>query len=492
MILLPTEFVERMKTLLGEEAEAFLQSYEKERAFGLRMNPIKTDGILLEKELPFHLSNVPWAKYGYYYNAEERPGRYSWHDAGVYYIQEPSAMAPAQMLDAKPGERVLDLCAAPGGKSTQIAGQMQGKGVLFSNEIHPERAKILSQNIERMGFGNVVVLNESPQTLQERFPLYFDRIMVDAPCSGEGMFRKDEEARNQWSESHVKQCAARQDEILSCAGAMLKPGGRIVYSTCTFAPEEDEGTIARFLYAHPEFETVHCENAYEGFSKGRKDWIGMDYPQGAQSVEETFRIWPHKMDGEGHYIAVLRKKAEVEKSEESGVSEEIGRSGRKRRKDGTKKNGQASHDKMSPDMWKTYQEFVLTMMETPDRWLEKERLLLFGEQLYQLPSNLSVDFNGLRVLRPGLHLGTFRKNRFEPSHAWALHLGAKDVKKSLSFPADSLPMQAYLRGETIQSENNTAKGWILICADMFSIGWAKASGGVLKNHYPKGLRHLGR
>jgi NOL1/NOP2/sun family putative RNA methylase len=243
--MLPQLFLDRMKQMLEEEYPAFLNSYEDARYQALRINPSKTDTDRFTEETSFHLQPVPWEANGFYYEKEDQPGKHPYHEAGVYYIQEPSAMAPAAYLDAQPGEKVLDLCAAPGGKSTQIAAAMQGKGLLVSNEIHPARAKILSENIERMGIRNAMVTNESPQALASVFTEYFDRIMVDAPCSGEGMFRKNEQACDEWSPENVKTCAARQQEILSCAASMLRPGGRIVYSTCTFAPEENEGTIAR-------------------------------------------------------------------------------------------------------------------------------------------------------------------------------------------------------------------------------------------------------
>ncbi|MDO4325790.1 MAG: RsmB/NOP family class I SAM-dependent RNA methyltransferase [bacterium] len=473
MISLPMEFVTRMKELLGDEAEPFLESYEKERAFGLRLNLAKCSLEEFEKMAPFSLRRIPWTSCGYFYGNGERPGRHPWHEAGLYYIQEPSAMSPAELLDVQPGQVVLDLCAAPGGKSTQIAGKLQGKGVLVSNEIHPERARILSQNIERMGIGNAIVMNETPASLTERFPEFFDRIMVDAPCSGEGMFRKDEEARTQWSEEHVHLCARRQDEILACAAKMLKPGGKMVYSTCTFAPEEDEGSAARFLHTHPDF-SVDCDvHAYKGFSEGKPEWIAERDADIAEQIRHTFRVWPHKMEGEGHYFAVFRKTGSREQT-----------AGKKLEKISLRKKNTRSNDGKK---WEPYIAFVQEYMTEASRWMQEERLLLFGEQLYYLPEGLGDCFSGIKVLRPGLHLGTFKKNRFEPSHAWALHLNAEDVKQSKNLSADSAEIGAYLRGETLTDEEGR-KGWTLILTDQISVGWAKAASGILKNHYPKGLR----
>ena len=257
--MLPEAFTNRMQKMLKEEYPDFLQSYNETRNQALRLNPLKGDSGRFLDVSSFHLTPVPFAENGYYYEEEDRPGKHPYHEAGVYYIQEASAMLPAQLLDAKPGERVLDLCAAPGGKSTQIGAAMGGEGILICNEIHPARAKILSENIERMGIINAIVVNHSPDVLAQHFPAYFDRILVDAPCSGEGMFRKNEEACSEWSPENVTMCAERQDEILDYAAQMLAVGGRLVYSTCTFAPEEDEGSVSRFLKRHPEFSVVPVE-----------------------------------------------------------------------------------------------------------------------------------------------------------------------------------------------------------------------------------------
>ena len=296
--MLPQEFLERMENMLGEEYPAFLKSYDIARYQALRLNPQKGDDVSFLNRGVFSLERVPWEEHGYYYTAQDTPGKHPYHEAGVYYIQEPSAMAPAAYLTRQmaggAGERILDLCAAPGGKSTQIAAAMAGRGILISNEIHPARAKILSENIERMGIANAVVTNETPQRLAEHFSEYFTRIMVDAPCSGEGMFRKNEEACEQWSTQNVELCAHRQDEILDCAASMLAGGGRLVYSTCTFAPAEDEGSIGRFLKRHPEFYVEEVPLA-EGMSHGLGE------------LSATIRLWPHKLRGEGHYVAVLRK-----------------------------------------------------------------------------------------------------------------------------------------------------------------------------------------
>lgn len=272
MIQLPQDFRIRMQGMLGEAYPAFLRSYDEEKYQSLRVNTLKgTVEEFLEKALFAGLTPVSWEKNGFYYRSGETPGRQPLHEAGVYYIQEPSAMAPAGYLEAKPGEHVLDLCAAPGGKTTQIAACMHNEGILVCNEIHPVRAKILSENVERMGIRNALVTNETPQRLSEVFAGYFDRILVDAPCSGEGMFRKNEEACAEWSLENVRLCADRQDGILDCADEMLRLGGRLVYSTCTFAPAENEGSIARFLERHPDYQVVAVQK-YEGMADGVPEW----------------------------------------------------------------------------------------------------------------------------------------------------------------------------------------------------------------------------
>ena len=297
--MLPEAFTKRMKTLLAEEYGAFLDSFSRPRAVALRLNPLKTQA---PPDLSgFSLRPVPWEPCGFYYDPETRPGKSAYHEAGLYYLQEASAMAPAALLDPQPGERVLDLCAAPGGKSTQLAGKMRGRGLLVCNEINPKRAKILASNIERLGIANALVLNEYPQRLEMRFAGWFDKILVDAPCSGEGMFRKEEAAVTDWSEETVLMCARRQAEILHSASVMLRPGGRLVYSTCTFAPEENEASVSAFLRAHPDFSVE--EGSAPWFSPGHPDWISDPMPD----LEKTFRLMPHRLLGEGHYCAVLRK-----------------------------------------------------------------------------------------------------------------------------------------------------------------------------------------
>lgn len=490
---LPPEFTQRMEKLLGAGYEAFRESLSRERVHGLRLNTLKGDQETLESVCSryFSLAPVPWCREGYYYQAWERPGRHAFHEAGLYYIQEPSAMAVAELLAPEPGERILDLCAAPGGKTSHAAQRLGGRGLLVSNEIHPARAKILSQNVERMGVVNGVVTSEPPAKLARYFPGFFHRIVVDAPCSGEGMFRKEDQARTEWSRENVKLCAARQQEILDQAAGMLKAGGRLVYSTCTFAPEEDEETVAAFLERHREFHVVSLprEQRLPGLSPGRPEWTAA----GCASVADTFRIWPHLAEGEGHYLALLEKDSGADSRER----QETAAGGFCREAGGTAA-GRACREPAGkipvPGFWRDRQG-IRMVGEALDRvlalwpeWMDDygERLLLYGEQIYLVPEGMPA-FGGLRVLRPGLHLGTMKKNRFEPSHALALALGRDQAAQSISLPADSREAAAYLGGETLKGPESL-KGWTLVCVDGFSLGWAKGTCGVLKNHYPKGLR----
>lgn len=455
---LPQLFKDKMKNLLQDEFDAFIQSYHEEKKQGLRINSLKIEADDFLKINPFNLQEIPWVKEGYFYQANDRPGKHPYHDAGLYYIQEPSAMAVAELVNPKPGERILDLCAAPGGKTTHMASKMNGEGILIANEIHPQRAKILSQNVERMRIKHAIVTNETPERLANRFQSFFDRILVDAPCSGEGMFRKDEEACEQWSPENVALCASRQDDILSYAQAMLKPGGLLIYSTCTFSPEENEGTISRFLEKNPNF-AIEKQEVYEGFSTGRKDWVEDPAPD----IEKTIRIWPHRVKGEGHYIAVMKKL------------------------DGEETNWQKSkkRGKTKVKLPKEYEKFVSESLN----FMPTGKFVTIRDQLYILPED-APSMEKLKVLRPGLHLGTFKKNRFEPSHAFALSLRKGETKHTFDLASNSNEIYSYLKGEVLQV-NGLPKGWYLITVDGYSLGWGKLAGNVMKNHYPKGLRWVG-
>ncbi|MDD6194372.1 MAG: RsmB/NOP family class I SAM-dependent RNA methyltransferase [Lachnospiraceae bacterium] len=464
--MIPQDFTDRMERMLpAGEYRDFMASYDNNRYQSLRINSLKVQREDFLERQSFHLSPVPWEANGFYYEREDVPGKHPYHQAGVYYIQEPSAMAPGTYLDARPGERILDLCAAPGGKSTQMAAAMQGEGLLVTNEIHPARAKILSENIERMGIANALVVNETPQKLRGKFGCFFHRIMVDAPCSGEGLFRKQEDAYQEWSLDNVAMCARRQDEILEEAYHMLLPGGRMVYSTCTFAPDENEGSVSRLIHHHPDMSVVKVDK-YPGMGDGNADWFQEfatreEGEKAADGLEHAIRLWPHRLHGEGHFVAVLQKEGTL--PEDAAYKEE----------------------KISS--YKEFKDFYQFAKDTFTdlTWVERGRYLTFGEQLYLVPEGMPA-LKGLKVLRPGLHLGTLKKNRFEPSHALALWLKPDMVRSVCRLTVEDERTRNYLRGQTIESRGE--KGWQLVTVDDYSIGWGKLVGGTLKNHYPKGLR----
>ena len=436
-----------MKRLLGEAGffaylNALNQPYTRALRVNLLLRPDGTPPCSIEGLG----APVPWAKGAYFVEGDARPGLSPLHEGGLFYMQEPSALTAVTALDPQPGERVLDLCAAPGGKSTQIAALMAGRGLLCCNEPIPSRAQILSRNIERMGVRNAVVLSAMPDALAPRFPAFFDRILVDAPCSGEGMFRKEEAAVTDWTEDTNAICANRQSEILTSAAKMLRPGGRLVYSTCTFSPVENEGVISDFLWRNPDFSVEN--RPAPDFSPGRPDWV--EHP--APGLEHTLRLWPHKLRGEGHYAAVLKKAGDAP----------------------------AAELPLEPAA-KTPAELTQFCRQTGAA-LPEGKLLLFGQVAYLVPQELP-EIKGLRVLRTGLELGQTMKNRFEPAHAWALWL--KGLENSVSLAADAPELGQYLSGNVLPSG---LRGWTLVRVDGLSLGWAKGDGTQLKNHYPKALR----
>ncbi len=434
---LPIDFVNRMEQDLGPDFHAFLRSYDENKISALRFNPIKADDAAKAAIGNMLTGSVEWSPNGYYYNEDTRPGLHPYHSAGVYYIQDASAQLPVEMLSPNPGDFCLDLCAAPGGKSTQIAGYLNGQGILVSNEPMKNRAKILSENVERLGIKNCIVTSEYPDKLAERFVEYFDKIMVDAPCSGEGMFRKNHDACSEWSLESVEMCAARQAEILDRAYEMLIPGGRMCYSTCTFAKLEDEEAVAAFISRHPDMK-----------------------------LNKEQRLWPHQVKGEGHYAALLEKSDADNRYEECKDNRET-----------------YSLKKINDKILNDYLIFIKETMTNPKEW--RGNLLLLNDLLYMLPEDCP-DFDGLHVLRGGLFLGTLKKNRFEPSHALALALKPSEVTNSHNLSSDSAEIDAYLTGQSIRCD--VKDGWTLITVDGYSIGWGKAVKGQIKNHYPKGLR----
>ncbi|CRL37485.1 NOL1/NOP2/sun family protein [Agathobacter rectalis] len=479
MMNLPIEFEKKMKAFLGNEWDDFLYSYDNNRFQALRFNTLKVQSpeerMRILKVLGISSDKrVSWANEAYYFDENVRPGKHPYHEMGLYYIQEPSAMSAAALLAPKPGMRVLDLCAAPGGKSTQLATYLGDSGLLVSNEINTQRSRILSQNIERMGIKNAIVTNEDSFVLASHFPGFFNAIQVDAPCSGEGMFRKLPEAIEQWSIENVAICAARQKEILDNAAVMLKPGGVIVYSTCTFSKEENEDVIEYFLERHPDF-----------------------------TLEEMERFWPHKVDGEGHFVAKLVRRGSVNefdagydvcedscnKVEDTGLKAD-----RKTKKNKNSKNRKnETKPALTKENMKLLTEFLdETISEDMAAWIKNSRLVMFGEQLYRLP-DMEVDIKGLKVQRAGLHIGEFKKQRFEPSHSLALALKLSEAKNVVKLTWDDPQTTGFFNGQSVMlSDEQTAeckKGWALVCVDGYTAGWGKVNGTQVKNHYPKGLRN---
>ncbi len=424
------KFIERIKKQLPEqEWGEFFAVYNEKPYKGVRVNTLKCAAKDFEKISPFKLSPVSWEENGYYIQ-EEKIGASPYHFAGVIYSQEPSAMCAAPLLDVKKGERALDLCSAPGGKGTQLAAKMQGEGLIVMNEPVFSRAKILSQNVERMGVKNAVVTSEMPDDLATVFEGYFDKILVDAPCSGEGMFRKNaDEALKEWSEENVELCAKRQKQILAQAFKMLKKGGRLVYSTCTFSLEEDERQVREFVAAFPEMELIQEE-----------------------------KLYPHRVRGEGHYAAVLQK---------SGV--------------GGTDNVRVLRPTVSKTAEKAYREFEKDFFK--ERFAET--LHEVNGILYAIPQGI-FDWKGLNVLRVGIRLGEMVNGRFEPSHSLVMAARASECRRVISLNSDDKRLEKFLRGETIEGDGE--KGWCAVCVDDFPIGLGKMVNGTVKNHIPKALR----
>lgn len=459
---LPVDFINRMKEYLGEETESFLASYSCAEVKSLRINTLKTERTYYDE--PDLLGRVPWEERGYYYNTDKvSPGKNPLHEAGAYYIQEASAMSPVKALSVEPGDRVLDLCASPGGKSTQIGAYLKGEGILISNEIVGKRAKILSENIERMGIRNALVISEDPRNISDKFAGYFDKILVDAPCSGEGMFRRSEEAINEWSLENVKMCVERQSWILDEAYKMLAPGGRLVYSTCTFSKEENEENALAFADRHSDVEVKDISDTFftddftienSGLSHGY-DNVG-------------YRLWPHKVNGEGHYFCIFEKKGSVPNAKSAPVY-------------GYEKGINGKDIGIKKDVCE-----LLNGILSSDILLENKTLVKFGDQIYMIPDECP-NLKGIKVLRPGLHIATINKNRLEPAHSLAVALLKNECKNICDLSLDNNVIYKYINGETFNFDGS-GNGWYLIMIEGCSIGWGKLAGAIMKNHFPKGLR----
>ena len=448
---LPAKFLEEMRCLLGPEAADYLNSFKERPCQGLRANGLKISPDQLKNLLPWELSPVPWAEGGFYLkDPAVRPALHPAYSAGLYYLQEPSAMAPGAFLPAEPGQRVLDLCAAPGGKSTQLAARLKGQGILVSNDISPSRARGLLKNLEMAGAANICVTAEEPGKLADRWEGWFDRILVDAPCSGEGMFRREPEMVKDWLAKGPEFYAPIQREILTQAARMLRPGGLLLYSTCTFSQMEDEGAVEFLLKEASDFrlEPLDAEKIHGSME--------------SRILPGTLRLFPHRLKGEGHFLALLRKEGAGEHPE------------------------QRADEGLPGKPWKEPGEIFDFL---PSLKLAGERVRLIEDQLYLLPE-LMPAWKSLRFLRTGLHLGSLKKGRFEPSQALAMAINPGEYPWVLNLAMEDERVIRYLKGETISLKTGEAagKGWILVCAGGFGLGWARGNGQNLKNKYYPGWR----
>ncbi len=505
---LPAEYLDAMRELLGEEYPKFLASYEQPRRNGLRLNRLRISPEEFEACPPFPVSRIKWTQNGYYVDYRDHPGRHPWYNAGVYYLQEPSAMVSARLLDARPSDKVLDLCAAPGGKATELGACLQGQGLLVANEISASRAKALLRNLEQFGIRNVLVTNTSPEKLAQRFPEYFDKVLVDAPCSGEGMFRKDIECVKAWSEAKVKECARIQREIILQACDMLRPGGYMVYSTCTFAPEENELVLAHLLTLRPEMELqkIPCEGGMESFRPAFDvrflEMKGYEIPQNiSRDIDLTYavRIWPHLSMGEGHFVSLLRKRADrvVELSGADADTESF-RPEKKGAGRGKRAGGKNTGGKNAGGHSESAAMYVTQFLEQflPEEKIDENRYDIRGNQVYLMPEEVP-DVRGLSFLRCGLYLGELKKDRFEPSQALAMAFDTETLRADgraeeccISFGAGDEMLAAFLRGEAVRpGKGCEGKGWRLVCVGKWPVGWGKLSGGVLKNKLLPGWRN---
>ncbi|MGN0823704.1 MAG: RsmB/NOP family class I SAM-dependent RNA methyltransferase [Candidatus Coproplasma sp.] len=426
MIELPVEFISRVKKDLKDDARAFLNSYDRQPYKAIRVNTLKITPERFIEISPFALSPVKWEPNGFYVS-EEKAGKTVFHAAGLYYVQEPSAMSATPLLNVQPGEKVLDLCSAPGGKGTQLAQALNGEGLIVLNEIDYSRAKILARNVERLGVKNAIVTCAPPEKIAKVFAGYFDKVLVDAPCSGEGMFLKEPNAVTEWSENNVEICAKRQQGILECAQKVLKSGGRMVYSTCTFAPQEDELQVENFLKEFPDFSLV-----------------------------EQHKLFPHEVMGEGHFVALLQNN--------NGDENEC---------DVRTIRPNAPLKRVA-----LYRDF-----ESRNLKIKFNNLHIVGDELYSLPDNCP-QLDSMQILRAGVPLGEFKGERFEPSHSLAMCLNASQAN---CIDVDENTAINYLRGLTFDCVENIS-GWCLVAYLGYSLGWCKAVNGTAKNHLPKGIR----
>lgn len=435
MMPLPKEFIDTYHSILGHETQAFLASFQQEAVNAFRVNPLKKQSKSFEDPIP----NTLWGYYG------KVSGKSPEHVSGLVYSQEPAAQMVAQVAAPKKGSRVLDLAAAPGGKSTHLLAYLDNTGLLVSNEISKKRSKILVENIERFGARNVIVMNESADRLAKVFTQYFDMIVFEGPCSGEGMFRKDPDAIQYWHQDYPAECAALQKSILEDALSMLKPGGELIYATCTWSLEENEGVVKWLLETYDFLELVDIPKV-----NGMVEGIGFSEPA---------RMYPHRYKGEGQFVAKFKDKRPPEPVPK-------------------RKAPKSNLNKEQLQLWKTFEKDHLNQVLSGT-------LQTFGDYLYLLPDGLPA-LEGLKIARNGLELGVFKKKRFEPSYALGLALHSNDVKSSITLTEDDF--KRYVSGHTISLPQSYPTGWYQLLIDGNGLGFAKVVDKTVKNHFPKGLR----
>lgn len=458
---LPEKYLDSMKDLLKDEFDEYLESFNEGRLYGLRVNNLKISTEDFLKICPFDLKPIPWIENGFYYDENVKAAKHPYYFAGLYYIQEPSAMTPANVLPVLEGDVVFDMCAAPGGKSTELASKLNSSGLLISNDISNSRAKALLKNIEVSGVSSMCLLNEDPAKISGRFHEFFDKILIDAPCSGEGMFRKDNKLIKAWEKTGPEFYSEIQKSIILHGADMLKPGGKMLYSTCTFSELEDEGTILHLLKERPEMHLIDIK-PYKGFSKG----ITVKDKENAYNLDKCVRIFPHKMQGEGHFIALLEK-------------------------DNSANTDNSYNAKRTPFKNKLPDELKEFLSHTTFP-VNQDYIDIRDSRAY-LISPYMKDEKGLRIVRNGLLLGEIKKNRFEPSQAFAMALSMEQYDNCVSLSCEDERIIKYLKGETIDLsdfDENVRNGWVLVCVDGYTLGWGKLNQSQLKNKYLAGWRWM--
>lgn len=524
---LPVEFTEKMQKLLGDEFNSFIDCYKDKHNAGLRINTLKTGPEQIKELLPVDVSPVAWINNGFYYDECEQPAKHPFYYAGLYYIQEPSAMTPASLLPVKPGMKVLDLCAAPGGKSTELGAKLKGKGVLVANDISNSRAKALLKNIEVFGISNPIVVSEAPEKLTTVFEEYFDCILVDAPCSGEGMFRKSHAIIKNWQQYGTEYYAKLQRQILPNAVRMLKPGGYMIYSTCTFSVDEDEASLKFILDEYPDMHVVPAisqeDERFKGFVHADAGLV-----DGPEEINNALRLYPHRIKGEGHFVALLRKAdAEGQAAEADAASEDsTAVSAGAASADSTAVNAGAAfadstavsasaafadsrtaaisdlqeyedihgsctnfYDEHIRKLHKDISQEAFDFFESLRFTIPAERLFVKEDRIYLLPEGIP-NISGLRILRSGLLLGEMKKQRFEPSQALACALKMRDYDNVYNLEPDDPAAVSFLKCETLILPDYIKDGYVLVCVAGFPMGWGKNAGGKFKNKYLPGWRML--